>query len=317
MERKKNIYLSISYIVVIIVSAYIALSMWIIDKQLYKEYDLTFFTGKPVLEIDSNKIYMSFNLDARVIEFKFTEKLDRVMKRSTYAQEKEDGTSEEIVLFRTELSNDKKWVTLTVADREIIKNRLISIDINSFEGGGSRSRFFMDAVRVDGKNVDVYDFLDKNIDSNYGNIILHIPHSLSNLSTNLASNFGNYILGVIKFVLIVLFITQLFLYIIAFVWQPEEISDYFNTTNPDKDISIIDAVARNYAIPLGFMGTVFAIWTALEMKQQQFSDFNSVLEIFKGGIFTTVLGLSTNLVCILRRNRIMLRKLFKANKNED
>ena len=317
MDRGKRIYLSITYTVVAVISIYVGTTQWIIHEKLYKDYNLSIFTGKPVLEVDSDSLVMMFNIDVRTVDFRFTHKLDGVIEINKDTRDKEAVTIETIIPFKTALSNDRNWVKLKVADGETIEDKLIKVEIKSVVDGMPRTLYFIDEVRVNGEKIEVYDFLGNYIDHHRRNLILHIPRSFSNISKNIANNYGNKMLEVIKFVLIVLLTTQTVLYLIAFVWQPQEISDYFNNANPDEGISIVDSISRKYAIPLGFLGSVLSIWTSLEINQQQFSDFNSVLEIFKGGIFTTVLGLITNIVCLLRGNRIKLIKGLKVPKSEE
>ncbi len=312
MDQSKKNYLIISYALVALISVYVATTQWIINKQLYKNYDLSLLTGEPVIEIDLNVLVMMSNTNVRTIDFRFQNELSSVDESFDYPRKKTDGTTEDITFFNTSLSDDKKWIRLKVANGATIADKIITIDFDNHSKNFSRNRYFIDTIKVDGKYVEVYDFVSKDITKT--NLKLHIPRSFSNISKNIANDYGENIIEIIKFILIVLLSTQTLLYLIGFVWEPEEISNYFKNVNPDDETLIVDSISRKYSIPLGFLGTILSIWVALEINQEFLTDFNSVLEIFKGGIFTTVLGLSTNIVCILRSQRIKITKSLMETK---
>jgi len=143
-------------------------------------------------------------------------------------------------------------------------------------------------------------FYYNEINKNQSNIELYNAFDISNLSNFIARLIGKQAIIFLITILMILLICQMLLFIIFVLRQPPHVKEYFDNPEKNAPVTFVDKLSNEFAIPLGFLGTVVSIWVSLEEGYIDYSSFFQILEIIKLAIFTTVLGLSIKILCIIR-----------------
>ena len=299
-----------TYIVLLLVTAYISVGQVLLKTDLHKDHEnllTTLFTGAPTLEVESNVLLLDVKSDAKKLEVHFTQgNLWPHVPPVLSAKDKK-----EVIPYK--LTGNKDWFSIRANNSDSLSDSRVNVSLSPESNAGNRKVYFIKKVLLDGQEVHLTDFYYNYLDKNNSNVRLFYPADLRNLSKVLAIKAGKALTTIVVAILLVLFSTQLLLYFVSFVWEPPEVSSYFQAPDTQKPVSILDSIAEEYSIPLGFLGTVLSIWFALENGANEFSDFYGILQILKIAIFTTVLGLATKVICTVRRKQI---KIFGNSSND-
>lgn len=130
--------------------------------------------------------------------------------------------------------------------------------------------------------------------------IIH-PREVSMLSNTIANSAQSWLLDGIRITLLTMFFTQLVLILVSWKIPANIFSIEYKWTQLTRP-SRFDSWCDDYAIPLGFFGTIVSMWIALEVVSLETGGFTHFLGILKTAIFTTVLGMGTKLICMIRQN---------------
>ncbi len=288
----KSVYKIISYFILTLVIVYIATGQYIIQKKLYNVGNFSFFTFSPNLAINSNTLKLQIKRNSKSLTLKFRERLKAASPLAS--------TNKEIINYTVSLENNGKLLVITANDQHTLQDVSLRILISEATKAGHAKKRFITNVMLGNNDHSIPEFYNEYISHDYGNVYLYYPMDLVNISSYLALNIGKSFTYIIVSILLIFFVCQMLLFFISIIWQPEEVKDFF--TNPTREgaITFIDDTAEHFAIPLGFLGTVVSIWVSLETAETDYKSFAQILEIIKIAIFTTVLGLSTKVICTIR-----------------
>jgi hypothetical protein len=154
-------------------------------------------------------------------------------------------------------------------------------------------------VTVGEQTFTPYAFLSTVVVREDSNLELYYPLGPQNISSEIARRVGPSLVDAILYSLLFLAGSQILL-LLATIKQPEVVSRYFKNFQDAKAVSIIDMASNDFAIALGLLGTISAIWVALEQPGMDFSSFDRILDVLRKAVFTTVLGIATKMLCSLR-----------------
>lgn len=254
--------------------------------------NFNFITGDPLLMVNYNLIDFRVKTSANKIELFFKEPLNH----EPIQINKRDESSN----YQISSSSEKDLITIKSNAPKGLQNQHIIIRLDGYEDSGIITKRFIRKIKINDYEESIIDFIHDDISNINKSVSIYYEYSLWNLSNIAAKYFGFSIVSLILLILLILFACQLLLLPISVGWQPEVVKDYFRDNEKGKAIFIIDELANNFAIPLGFLGTVTSIWHSLEISVIDYSNFSQVIEILKIAIFTSVLGLSTKMICTLR-----------------
>ena len=145
------------------------------------------------------------------------------------------------------------------------------------------------SVHFDSQKIGITDF-----NNNYivdSNLVYFRSYHFSNISSYMAEKYGQLLLRIVSIFLLILLISQLFLFFFTIIESIIKKESLIVNDHPILMIKAIDYVSKNYAIILGFLGTVLSIWITLELSMHDYSNFFQILDIIRLAIFTTVEGL--------------------------
>lgn len=157
----------------------------------------------------------------------------------------------------------------------------------------------LSVISIDGQRVTPYQFLSQFLDRENSNLELYYPLDTKNISSEIARRVGALLVDTILYSLLFLTGCQLLLLAVT-VKQPDLVSKYFKDFRDSDAVTIVDRASRDFAVPIGLMGTISAIWVALEQPGTDFSSFDQILQVLRKAVFTTVLGITTRVLCTLR-----------------
>ena len=290
-----------TYWVLLLVVVYLGIGQIILRSNLHKEYENGFtmlFTGIPSLEVGSNVLILDFKTLAKSLEVHFSRPISPTVALVISVKD-----NKEIYPYRI-IGRGEDWFAVSVNNIESLSDQPVNVNLTSAINDGNNSNFFIKRVLLDGREVTLSDFYYKYLRQGETNVRLFYPADLFNLSKLFAMYAGTAITRIVVALLVVMFLTQFILLILSIKGEPHEVASFFRHPEHNKPISILDSLAEEYSIPLGFLGTVLSIWVALENATEELSDFYAILQILKIAIFTTVLGLSTKLICTIRRKQV-------------
>ena len=294
MYKSPTLYSIISYTALTIALAYLATSQWLISKEAGPNGQLAFFTGTPRVILNDDLLKLSFvrSVDQVVLAFR-----DRIAEEYISTARVADYA----VTFGSEY---KHSIQITSRSRDDDVESLgfdhVQLQVGrAFSSGHFRDREISHVV-VDGEVMEPYAFLDKVLVRQESSLTLYYPFALNNISGQLAHSFGPVLLGAIQVALLLLVVTQLVLLIVSVRLRPDGAVRYFSDPANNPAITSVDRIANEFAIPMGLMGTVTAIWLSLEQPSATFSSFEQILSILRIAIFTSVLGFVTKVLCLTR-----------------
>lgn len=154
-------------------------------------------------------------------------------------------------------------------------------------------------VTVGEQTFTPYAFLSTVVVREDSNLELYYPLGPQNMSSEIARWVGPALVDAILYSLMFLAGSQILL-LLATIKQPDVVSKYFKNFQDVKAVSLIDKASNDFAIALGLLGTISAIWVALEQPGMDFSSFDRILDVLRKAVFTTVLGITTKMLCSLR-----------------
>lgn len=289
--NNRNAYKVTSYIIFLTVVAYILSGQIIIYYKLNKNGGFTLFTLRPRLEVRANILKIEIKNQIKLIELKFNNSLESVFLLK--------GDKDKVLKYDIKLGPEKEWLSIQTKNTSL-QGVPINILLSKPEKAGYSKKRMIETIRIDNKELDISPFYHNYLLHQYSNLSIYYPLALPNISSFLASKFGNLVVRLILGLLWILFVCQTILLIISLMIQPEEVKEFFNNPTKDNAITFLDGIAERFAIPLGFLGTVVSIWVSLELSEMDYRSFVQILEIIKIAIFTTVLGLATRIICLIR-----------------
>ncbi|MBW2321101.1 MAG: hypothetical protein JRF31_09725 [Deltaproteobacteria bacterium] len=303
-------YKIISYSFLILVVAYVGLGQLIIaaNVDIDSKWSIL-FTGHPRLQIRHNVLKLEFKVDSSTIEFQFTKPLTEKVKPLS--------PKDHNLIYAINMSTERDWLTIKALKGKSLQNIPLAFSLSDPEKPGYFVKRYISTVKVNGAPYSVSKIYKNLLRLGSSNVYLYYPFQLSNLSGFLANTFGSKFVYLIISLLLVLLICQAFLFAVSIVWQPDQVKDYFDNPEPGTAVTVIDSIANRFAIPLGFLGTVASVWYSLEGAETDYRSFVQILEIVKIAIFTTVLGLSIKILCILRGYHSGIFSGLRSNRRND
>jgi len=287
----KDKYRAITYIIAISIGLYIVIGQSVIFSGLGQDRSVTtVFTGFPRLQIRDNVLRLTLKTECRTIEFGLQEPL-RVAPNLIG-----NSHSQGVTLQRT-----KDWdrFTIVAPEGKSLNGEQLLIQMSDSTVGLPRRTYITD-LRLDGRPESIPAFYNRLMVQTESNPVLYYPFQIKNLSSFVSEKIGASALWLILITLIGLAAYQFIMFLISVIWQPEQVKEFFEKEQTKRGASFLDELATRFAIPLGFLGTVVSVWYSLEQSDTDFASFAQMLEIIKVAIFTSVLGLFTKVMCLLR-----------------
>ena len=277
----------------------------------FVDIDSVLIGGPKYLMVEDNHINLPINKNFSSLELFFTEPVLLSKNHIIYIQ-KEEG--EKKVLDSSEYkisgSSNNKVITIKL-NPKFDPTLFVDINfLNVISGGFSKKRYIK-SIDIDGKDVSLSKFYNIYIDTDKTNLSYYKSLDLRNISSFLAENYGTLILMADLWVLISVFTIQLFLLFSTLVYSIFKPSSVKIGDNAIFPLKYIDMMARDFAVILGFFGTVVSVWTALEISEFDYSNFFQILAMIKIAVFTTVLGLGTRIMYAIRE--FFYEKLIYSN----
>lgn len=285
-------YKIISYSLLIIVLLYIAIGQWIMASHINVNTKFFWLTGTPSLEIRHNVIRLQLKVDSTILELQFTKPLNGPV----IPWEPKNAN----LAYKVNLSTERDWLTIKAIDKKSLQNIPLALTLSDPKKAGYIPKRYVKTVRIDHNQHPIPDFSYNVLSLDSSNTVLYYPFHFMSLSGYLANTFGYHFMFLIVLALLVLFLCQIILFTVSICYQPQQAKNYFDKPEENIAITFIDSVADRFAIPLGFLGTVVSVWYSLEEPGTDYRSFVQILEIVKIAIFTTVLGLTTKVLCIIR-----------------
>lgn len=289
-------YAILSYALLLLAVLYIGGVQALVKLEVAPAGQLAFLTGRPRVVVTDDVLTMHFKTKLREIVLTFNQPLagqiflNQPVRHPEYEVLWDSETGHSIIIKATSM--------LANEDPDGFSAAVFSVG-RLFATADFTDREIVNAT-VDGRSLSPYDFLTKVLVREKSSVSLYYPLALQNISRESAQAFGSYILYAILATLLLLSITQVLLLVATMRSQPDSVSYYFSDRATNEAVTFVDSIANEYAIPLGLLGTISAVWVALEQPSINFSSFDQILSTLRLAIFTTVLGLVTKVVCMIR-----------------
>jgi hypothetical protein len=254
--------------------------------------------GPKYLYIQDNVIILTILKSFEILEIEFKEDIELSDKHNIYLVTKD---SKSII--------EKDKYTITPLNKRIIKVSIpsnlsgkISIRLNlaAAEFGAFPKRILIKEVRLDKKIVGLKTFHSDYLDEAESNTNYYKSFDIQNISNFLAMHIGNTLLSVIIYLLGIIFVFQLIVFVLTFIYRIFTLNQIKLAEEAFVPLKYFDIVSRDYAITIGFLGTVLSIWIALEVEGMDYSNFFQILNIIKKAVFTSVLGLLIKFIFSIR-----------------
>jgi hypothetical protein len=296
MEKKR--YRVLSYSILLFLAVYIGFGQYVIGQGFGagSSWQL-FFTGPPRLEIPDNLLRLSLNIEYTLLEIK--------LLRSTKHCPGMASATKEANEVKLECSQERDWITIRAFDGQSLRGVPLAINLADPQQPEVLLRRYITMIRIDKRPESIPGLYQSFIDRKASNLNIYYPFHVFHVSTYFAELFGNQFMWLISTVLLVILASQGLLFLISIVWQPEVVTEYFNDRNPA--VTFVDEVSNRFAIPLRFLGTVCSIWYSLETIETDYSSFLQVLNAMRVAVFTTVMGLATKILCLIRGYHLRIR----------
>ena len=296
MEDKKNngwVKKLLLLIVTIIVFLYGLIIQFV-------DIDSVLVGGPKYLMVEDNHIILPINKKFSSLGLFFTEPVLLGIDNKIYIEKNGEGKK---VLddskYKISSSSDNKVITIDLNDK-FDSTLFIDINFAGFTKGGFYKKRYIENIDIDTRDVSLSKFYNVYIDTNKTNLSYFKSLDLRNMSTFLAENYGTLIFMADLWILISVFSIQFVLLFVTIIHSIIKQSSVKIGDDAIFPIKYIDMMARDFAVILGFFGTVVSIWTALEISQFDYSNFFQILGMVKIAIFTTVLGLGTRITYGIR-----------------
>jgi len=281
-RRRVEMVNKITNILFMIIAVLLALFFTFFQKT-DKEFSIL---GPRYLRCNDNIMRLVLNRSFKSLEFRFT---DPVRLSRGKITKYENGQS---------ISSDVKpigdriiYISIDRDTSTTNQRARIELIFSEYKKGNVPRRRQIREVLVNSNRISSYDFLSNYVAENSSNIELYKPFHFANVSNYLAEKYGNALLSVIKVFLLILLITQILILFYTFIESFISKESIIIEGHPVPFIRYIDMISKDYAVILGFLGTVVSIWVALEISGHDYSNFLQILDIIKTAIFTTVEGL--------------------------
>ena len=283
----KNRYRMQSIGVLLLIALYLFLSVILTHNFRLTNRFYNFFTGPPSISIKSNLIQFEVKKPVKYIELR----LDREVEYELF---KLTGTSRH---FKLSSPNKSNWIRLE-SKTENPMTDIISIKTYNSNMTAVFNPYFIEEIILDNDNSYSIPEIFYNIFNFDSNASLYYPFKIENLSSTLAKWSEWPLYSLIVFLMLI-FLTQL-AYILTLNKLPNELANTVLNDIVKEGLSLMDKMADQYAVPLGFLGTLMSLWITLENAGSDLYDFKFFVETLKIALLTSVLGLSSKLLLILR-----------------
>ena len=282
----KNRYRIQSIGVLFLIALYLFLSVILTHNFKLTNRFYNIFTGPPSISIKSNLMQFEVKKPVKYIELR----LDREVEYELF---KFTGTSRH---FKMSSQNKSNWIKLE-SETENPMTDIISIKTYNSNMKAVFNPYFIEEIILDNNSYSIPEIFYNifNFDSNAS---LYYPFKIENLSSTLAKWSEWPLYSLIVFLMLI-FLTQL-AYILTLNKLPNELANTVLNDIVKEGLSLMDKMADQYAIPLGFLGTLMSLWITLENAGSDLYDFKFFVETLKIALLTSVLGLSSKLLLILR-----------------
>jgi len=293
-DKKNNGWVKITLfsILIILVFSYFACSYFL-------NIDCPFIGGPKYLMVEDKHIELPINKNFSSLDLFFTEQVLLGKKHKILIQK--NGEEDKVL-------DNSKYMIFSSPDKKVIKIKLneqsdstlfIEIDFADVISGGFPKKRFIKNIDIDRHDINLWKFYSTYIDKRT-NLSHYKSLDIRNLSNFLAINSGTGISLIDLYILISIFTIQLFLLFVTDFYSFIKHRSVKIGKNAIIPIKYIDMIAKDFAVTLGFFGSVVSIWTALEISEINYSDFLKILEMVKIAVFTTVLGLATRITYEIR-----------------
>lgn len=278
-----------------LIAAYLLVSYVATTSEFGPEGELSLFTGEPRVVAPNDQLTLLLKNPVKSLSLTFDENIaGQILLNGDYSTP----------LYNAGWSVDGgRTVFLTAtspgnANREI-GFRSVRIPVGRLLPTVRTYQKSLATVTVDGRNYSPYEFLSSVVVRDSSNLELFYPLGPQNISSEVAQRLGPFLVDGILYVLLFLASCQIVLLAATFK-QPEVVSQYFKDFEDSRAVTVIDKASNDFAIALGLLGTISAIWVALEQPGIDFSSFEGILQILRKAVFTTVLGIGIKMLCSLR-----------------
>lgn len=274
-----------SIIVLGAIALYMAASLYLVGKPHLSNWFTMCFTGKPSLQVATNQVIVT----PQTVVKKVGLLLDRPVIADIVAGKDKPA-------YEIKMKQQTKMVVITSRDKEGAQEPF-SIQLKDKDANALFNPFFIREIDVDESRPNVVQATEKFI--TFGDkVTTYYPFHVHNISGTLAQ-YAKLPLYTIVFILLMLFLTQV-VYIISVNKLPKELANAILDEQDDKQVSTVDKLTGLYAIPLGFLGTIMSLWITLENTGSDLYDFRFFIETLKIALLTSVLGLGSKLLLVLR-----------------
>ncbi len=256
--------------------------------------------GPKYLMVEDNHIELPIIKNFSSLDLFFTEPVLLGMNHKIYIQK--NGKGKKVL-------DDSKYKISSSTGNKVIKIKLfynfdstLFIDINFADviRGGFPKKRYIKNIELDTREVSLSKFYNNYIETDKTNLSYYKSLDPRNISGFFAENYGIWIFMTDLLVLISIFTIQLFLLFVTIIYSIIKQSSVNIGNDAIFPIKYIDIMARDFAVILGFFGTVTSVWTALEISEFDYSNFFQILGMVKIGVFTTVLGLGVRITYGIR-----------------
>jgi len=266
----------------------------------FVDIDSVLVGGPKYLMVEDNHIILPINKKFSSLGLFFTEPVLLGIDNKIYIEKNGEGKK---VLddskYKISSSSDNKVITINL-NYKFDSTLFIDINFAGLAKGGFYKKRYIENIDIDTRDVSLSKFYNVYIDTNKTNLSYFKSLDLRNISTFLAENYGTLIFMADLWILISVFSIQFVLLFVTIIYSIIKQSSVKIGDDAIFPIKYIDMMARDFAVIIGFFGTVVSIWTALEISQFDYSNFFQILGIIKIAVFTTVLGLGTRITYGIR-----------------
>ncbi|MBW2643548.1 MAG: hypothetical protein JRC89_09310 [Deltaproteobacteria bacterium] len=266
----------------------------------FVDIDSVLVGGPKYLMVEDNHIILPINKKFSSLGLFFTEPVLLGIDNKIYIEKNGEGKK---VLddskYKISSSSDNKVITINL-NYKFDSTLFIDINFAGLTKGGFYKKRYIENIDIDTRDVSLSKFYNVYIDTNKTNLSYFKSLDLRNISTFLAENYGTLIFMADLWILISVFSIQFVLLFVTIIYSIIKQSSVKIGDDAIFPIKYIDMMARDFAVILGFFGTVVSIWTALEISQFDYSNFSQILGMIKIAVFTTVLGLGTRITYGIR-----------------
>lgn len=292
LTKKQKSFLNIfAWSLIILIIVYIILCQeWDTDSEI--------IGGPKYLYVQDNVIILTIVKSFEILEIEFKEPIDLSKKHNIYIIDNDKNT----ILKENEYkinSINSKLIRINILNN-LFGKISIHLNLSGSEKGAFPKRTFIKEIKLDKKVIGLKTFYSDFLEQNQSNAYYYKSFDMQNISNFLAMQIGNTLLSVIIYSLSILFVFQLIIFIVTFIYRIFTLNQINTAEKAIMPFKYFDIVSRDYAITFGFLGTILSIWIALEVEGMDYSNFFQILATIKKAVFTSVLGLLIKFVYSIR-----------------